>query len=64
MGNKAWTLALDWSGKGAFGEEGDHPWVVKGEEAGLARTYGNFTFLQIYEAGHMVPLDKVRGFRV
>lgn len=59
MGNKAWTLALEWGGKEGFEAEGDHPWVVNGKEAGLARTHANFTFLQVYEAGHMVPLNQV-----
>jgi cathepsin A (carboxypeptidase C) len=58
MGNKAWTLALDWEGKTGFNDAEDHTWSVKGEEAGLARTFANFTFLQVYEAGHMVPLDQ------
>lgn len=47
MGNKAWTLQLEWPGKASFYEEGDHPWLVKGSQAGLARTHANFTFLQV-----------------
>jgi len=58
MGNKAWTLALEWEGSTGFNNEGDHKWMVEGKEAGLARSFANFTFLQVYEAGHMVPLDQ------
>ena len=29
-----------------------------GETAGRLRTYQNFQFLQVYNAGHMVPMDK------
>ena len=58
MGNKAWTLALDWTGKAKFNEAGDHKWLVKGKEAGLARSAQGFTFLQVHDAGHMVPLDQ------
>lgn len=54
MGNKAWTLALDWKGKDEFNAAEDHDW--KG--AGLARTTETFTFLQVYDAGHMVPSDQ------
>jgi len=61
MGNKAWTRGLDWKGSEAFIAADEHEWRSKeGKEtvAGLARTAGGFTFLQVYEAGHMVPSDK------
>eukprot|EP00960_Hanusia_phi_P026750 746431-Hanusia_phi.AAC.5 len=73
MGNKEWTLRLPWSGREAFNAESDHEWIVGGSKAGLARTVGGFTFLQVlplggnvegltawqvYNAGHMVPLDQ------
>ena len=32
--------------------------LFKGETAGRLRTYQNFQFLQVYEAGHMVPMDR------
>ncbi|CAI4959433.1 CFC_HP_G0070130.mRNA.1.CDS.1 [Saccharomyces cerevisiae] len=36
------------------------PWVSKetGEELGQVKNYGPFTFLRIYDAGHMVPYDQ------
>mmetsp|Transcript_11692 Transcript_11692/g.40417 ORF Transcript_11692/g.40417 Transcript_11692/m.40417 type:complete len:212 (-) Transcript_11692:357-992(-) len=58
LGNKAWALRLPWSGHDAFNAEGDHEWMVGGSKAGLARTVDGFTFLQVYNAGHMVPLDQ------
>ena len=59
IGDKAWTLNLDWEGKEGFASEGDHKWINKdGETAGFARTYDKFTFLQVANAGHMVPLDQ------
>lgn len=64
IGNKAWTLALDWNGHGAFAADGaDASWVAPGATAdgspsGLVRSSGGFTFLQVYEAGHMVPQDQ------
>jgi len=54
MGNRAWTLGLDWTYGEQFAEAGDHEW----KSQGLARTYDNFTFLQVYDAGHMVPSDQ------
>ena len=64
LGNQAWTLALEWSGKAAFNAEGMHDWNGgHGAEApsGQARSSGPFTFLRVYDAGHMVPLDQPEG---
>jgi cathepsin A (carboxypeptidase C) len=58
MGNKAWTLALDWSGKNNFNSTRDVPWTVNNKEAGLVRSYGGFTFLKVHNAGHMVPMNQ------
>lgn len=58
IGNKNWTMNLDWEGGDAFRAEGDHAWMVDGEQAGEARTHGGLTFLRVYDAGHMVPLDQ------
>eukprot|EP01038_Epipyxis_sp_PR26KG_P014955 gene14955-20117_t len=70
MGNKAWTLGLTWDGKQRFNAEGDHPWFYSKEGSndaivgGFARTAhslvskGSLTFLQVVEAGHMVPMDQ------
>eukprot|EP01100_Stratorugosa_tubuloviscum_P011253 TRINITY_DN49_c0_g1_i1.p1 TRINITY_DN49_c0_g1~~TRINITY_DN49_c0_g1_i1.p1 ORF type:complete len:439 (-),score=223.98 TRINITY_DN49_c0_g1_i1:129-1445(-) len=58
MGNKAWTIQLDWPGNAAFNKAVDHPYVVQGLEAGIARSASNFTFLQVHSAGHMVPMDQ------
>jgi cathepsin A (carboxypeptidase C) len=128
LGNRAWTLELDWPGKDAFNAEGEHLWTgatlpacpkklekrngsdkcdagdvlcldkdgtllypansgcgasdcnpqwaqclnvdVEGfdwgtetltkrnQAAGRARTHGGLTFLQVHNAGHMVPLDQ------
>jgi len=49
LGNRAWTLALEWKGKDDFNAAEEHDW--KG--IGKARTdsTGKFTFLQVYDAG-------------
>ena len=54
LGNKAWTVNLEWSGGDAFRAAEDHSW----EEKGLARSANGLTFLQVYDAGHMVPADQ------
>lgn len=69
MGNKAWTQQLRWSGKDSFNSEMDADWLFDNGKSGIttggkARTAkaksgdGSLTFLQVYEAGHMVPMDQ------
>ncbi|RKP23496.1 Alpha/Beta hydrolase protein, partial [Syncephalis pseudoplumigaleata] len=58
MGNKAWTLEMEWHGKGRFASIEDQPWMVDNETAGEVRTSGPLTFLRVFEAGHMVPYDQ------
>merc|ERR1712224_1184597 len=58
LGNKAWTLKLPWSGKDAFNAASDHEWSSSsGKPAGVARSANGFTFLRVFQAGHMVPRD-------
>jgi cathepsin A (carboxypeptidase C) len=61
MGCKAWTLALDWSKKAEFLAAPDNDWLVEGKKAGKIRNAGKFTFLQVFEAGHMVPLNQPKN---
>ena len=55
LGNQAWTLALEWAHKDEFNSAEPHDW---NDGKGLARAASNFTFLQVYDAGHMVPSDQ------
>ncbi|KAJ2804834.1 hypothetical protein H4R20_002352 [Coemansia guatemalensis] len=57
-GNKAWTKALEWSGKDMFSAAADKTWLVNGKPAGESRTYKNFSFVRVFEAGHMVPYNQ------
>ena len=54
LGNRAWTLGLEWKSSQKFKQAEEHDW--KGQ--GLVRTADGLTFLQVYDAGHMVPADK------
>ncbi|KAF5356001.1 hypothetical protein D9756_004412 [Leucocoprinus leucothites] len=58
VGVEAWTLALEWSGKDAFGREELREWEVDGKIAGFVRSFSGFTFVTIDGAGHMAPYDK------
>jgi cathepsin A (carboxypeptidase C) len=56
MGNKAWSLDMDWPGQEGYNAAKDEPWINKktNEQAGEIRTYKNLSFLRVYDAGHMV----------
>jgi len=58
LGNKKWALALDWQHKADFNAAEDKPYMVDGKQAGRIRTSNGFHFMQVYQAGHMVPLDQ------
>jgi len=58
LGNRAWTLALDWDGKQGFQAAEEKLWMVGNSAAGKYRHYSSFSFLQVYQAGHMVPMDQ------
>ena len=58
LGNHAWTKALEWDGKAGFSKKALGPYKMSGKEVGQIQSFGNFTFLRIYQAGHMVPHDQ------
>ncbi|KAF9265881.1 carboxypeptidase C [Marasmius fiardii PR-910] len=67
MGNERWVEALDTQFKAAFAAAKSLPWIdtAAGRQAGAVRTAGgsgftagNVTFVEVYEAGHMVPYDQ------
>mmetsp|Transcript_21471 Transcript_21471/g.45888 ORF Transcript_21471/g.45888 Transcript_21471/m.45888 type:complete len:607 (-) Transcript_21471:76-1896(-) len=55
MGNREWTLNLNWDHNAEFKSAEEHDW---NDGAGMARTSNGLTFLQVYDAGHMVPSDQ------
>lgn len=60
MGNKAWTLKLDWYGADKFIDAPDIPIKSSktGKKLGQQRSHENFSFLRVFGAGHMVPYDQ------
>jgi len=58
LGNKAWTKLLEWEGKDDFNKAADNDWQVSDKTVARLRTAKNFHFMQVFEAGHMVPMDQ------
>jgi cathepsin A (carboxypeptidase C) len=60
LGNQAWTEALEWHGKKEFNQAKIKDLKLAGadKEYGKVKASGNFTFMQVYQAGHMVPMDQ------
>jgi len=58
LGNHAWTNALEWPGKKGFTHETLGPYRMDKKEIGQIQSSGNFTFLRLYQGGHMVPHDQ------
>ena len=53
-----WTDALDWKYQEDFAAATLQPWYVDGVHAGQKKSYGGLTFLRVYDAGHMVPMNQ------
>lgn len=58
LGNKAWTKVLPWNHTSDFNAADDVEWQVAGKTVAKHRSAHNFHFMQVYEAGHMVPMDQ------
>lgn len=54
LGNRRWVDALQWAGAGDWAAAEDCEWQVGGSPAGRIRQAGPLSFVQVYDAGHMV----------
>ncbi|KAK8063011.1 hypothetical protein PG997_015108 [Apiospora hydei] len=55
MGVQAVANAVDFDGSDEFNAKDLQPYTVNGKETGKYKTVKNFTYLQVYAAGHEVP---------
>merc|ERR1711933_375732 len=58
MGNKAWAQKLEWKGKEDFNAANDDDYKLAGKTVGRLRSAKGFHFVQAYDAGHLMPMDK------
>ncbi|KAI2642864.1 Alpha/Beta hydrolase protein [Xylaria nigripes] len=61
LGNKEWTEELQWPGKKDYNGVEMENLVIDGDSYGQVKSSGNFTFMRIYQAGHMVPFNQPEG---
>lgn len=63
LGGQQWTSQLTWDGQQQFQQAISSPqnWQVAGGPAGTVANYKHFTFLRVFDAGHMVPHDQPRN---
>ena len=53
-----WPFHLNAAGKMRFNAAEDKEYQVAGKAAGRLRSSNGFHFMQVYQAGHMVPMDQ------
>lgn len=58
LGTKAWTKDLSWSGARGWAQVTEQPFVAGRKTHGRFRSFGGLTFLQLFNAGHLVPMDQ------
>lgn len=58
LGNEAWTNKLEWKGSKGFSKAPVNKWLNGKSHAGNSKNYENFTFLRVFDGGHMVPHDQ------
>jgi len=58
LGNQAWTQAMPWPHQGDFNTTAAANWTVGGKAAGTLQASHGFSFLRVFDAGHMVPRDQ------
>ena len=61
MGGFDWTNALVWDGQQEFQNSHMRGWLspsLDNKAAGSVKTFENFSFMRVFDAGHMVPMDQ------
>ncbi|KAI5954928.1 hypothetical protein KGF54_001489 [Candida jiufengensis] len=58
LGIQAWTNRLEWSGSKEFNKASIRKWKVNDKYVGDVKNFNHFTFLRVFDAGHMVPYDQ------
>lgn len=58
LGNENWLDKMQWKGAKKWKTAQKKTWISNGKEAGDIRHSGLLTFINVYEAGHYLPMDQ------
>jgi len=58
MGGNMWVDSMVWPGQSAFQAAPFKPWFNNKTQAGVFKQAKNFSFVRVFQAGHMVPHDQ------
>ncbi len=58
FGGEAVSLAVNYAETSSFRNASYQPFIFNGAQYGRVREYGNFSFVIVTDAGHLVPTDK------
>jgi len=60
-GTSAYLDSMKWSGQNQFIHAKNTTWTIGGKPVGNSRTSGNLVYVNVYDAGHMVPHDQPKA---
>jgi len=58
FGGRSWSDSMPWNLHNQYNNTQFHDWNINGQIAGTTKTAGNFTFLGVFNAGHLAPMDQ------
>ncbi|KAG1675310.1 hypothetical protein FOA52_015984 [Chlamydomonas sp. UWO 241] len=61
LGNSRWVHAMEWSGQAKFQAAKEQEWSGGDGPAGTVKAAGGLSFVKVFEAGHMVPMDQPKN---
>ncbi|KAG2492349.1 hypothetical protein HYH03_009297 [Edaphochlamys debaryana] len=61
LGNERWVDVMDWERSSEWPSVAAVEWAVEKAVAGSVRELGPLSFVKVYQAGHMVPMDQPRN---
>lgn len=60
-GNSKWVDDLKWAGQKGYLSSPSTEFIVDNEKSGLQKSSGPLTFLKLYNAGHLAPMDQPKA---
>ena len=58
IGTRSWMERLNWQGRRQWSKMPFEPFLTKSKAVGRFRSVAGLTFVQVYNAGHLVPADQ------